>query len=83
MRHVLTSVIGGQNDLDATVSERTVGAGERLVICSDGVYRGVSDDLLRRLAAEGTVKAAAESIVAAALERDGRDNISALVVGDD
>lgn len=82
MRHVLTSVIGGQNDLDVTVTERTVGAGERLVICSDGVYRGVSDDLLRRIAGEGTVKDAAESIVAAALERDGRDNISAVVIGE-
>lgn len=81
MRHVLTSVIGGQNDLDVTVGEHVVEPGDRLVMCSDGVYRGVSDEMLRAIAAQGTVRDAASRIVDAALELDGRDNISAVVIG--
>jgi len=81
MRHVLTAVIGGQPDIDAVVSEHTLAEGERLVIVSDGVYRGVSDELLRRLTETGSVKEAAASIVSTALELDGRDNISAIVIG--
>jgi serine/threonine protein phosphatase PrpC len=80
MRHVLTAVVGGHNHLDVTVTEHTVEPGCRLVICSDGVNRGVSDDLLREIATEGSVEDAAAGIVAAALQRDGRDNISAVVV---
>jgi len=80
MRHVLTSVIGGQDTLDVVVTQRVVNDGDRLVMCSDGVYRGVSDELLGELAARGTVAEAAAAIVAAALERDGRDNISAIVI---
>ena len=81
MRHVLTSVVGGQGDLDVTVTEHVVEPGFRLVMCSDGVYRGVTDEMLRQISSQGTVKDAANAIVAAALELDGRDNISAVVIG--
>ena len=80
MRHVLTAVVGGQDEVDVEVAERKLWDGERLVICSDGVYRGVSDELLRELAVTGGVEEAAAAIVAAALERDGRDNLSAIVI---
>ena len=80
MRHVLTSVIGGQDVLDVTVTQHVVNDGDRLVMCSDGVYRGVSDELMCEIAGKGSVTEAAAAIVAAALERDGRDNISAVVI---
>ncbi len=80
MRHVLTAVIGGQDQVDVDVTEHIMDEGQRLVICSDGVYRGVSDELLCKLTSDGSVEDAAAAIVAAALERDSRDNISAVVV---
>ena len=80
MRHVLTAVIGGQDQVDVDVTEHIMDEGQRLVICSDGVYRGVSDELLCELTSDGSVENAAAAIVAAALERDSRDNISAIVV---
>ena len=80
MRHVLTAVVGGQKAIDAAVTRHMIAQQERIVICSDGVYRGVSDDLLAQLAGGGSVKEAAEAILAAALERDGRDNISVIVI---
>jgi len=80
MRHVLTSVVGGDSDLDVTVLEQPLETGDRLVMCSDGVYRGVSDDLLRELATKGTPQTAAQAILDAALDLDGRDNVSAIVI---
>src|SRR5262245_19739408 len=80
MRHVLTSVVGGQSDVDVTITERPIGPGDRLLLCSDGVHGGLSDEELQTLVQSGTVQSAAEAIVARALEVDGRDNISALVV---
>ena len=79
MRHVLTAVIGGQSTIDAAVTEITLEPGDRLVMCSDGVYRGVSDELIGELATDGSVQDAAAAIVSTALERDGRDNIAAIV----
>lgn len=80
MRHVLTSVVGGQPEVEVPITEHTLAPGERLLLCSDGVYGGVSDGQLRDLCGAGTVEAAANAIVAKALDVDGRDNISALVV---
>lgn len=80
MRHVLTSVVGGQSDVDVPVIEHPLADGERLLLCSDGVHGAISEQQLRDLTAAGTVEGAAEAIVAAALDADGRDNISALVL---
>jgi protein phosphatase len=83
MRHVLTRVVGGQADVDVPVTEHTIADGERLLLCSDGVHRGLTDEDLHALTRQGTVAEAAAAIVAAALTADGRDNISALVLGAD
>src|SRR3954467_14583827 len=44
MRHVLTSVVGGQSDVEVSVVEHALEPGERLLLCSDGAYNAVSND---------------------------------------
>jgi serine/threonine protein phosphatase PrpC len=81
MRHVLTSVVGAQDDLDVTVTSRPCVAGDAFVLCSDGVHGALPDDEIARLASRANgPRQAAETLVAAALDRDGRDNLTAVVV---
>ena len=81
MRHVLTSVIGSQDDVEVPVNARPALPGDRYLLCSDGVHGALEDNELWRLVREaGSARAAAETVVATALEHDGRDNLTAVVV---
>lgn len=56
-------------------------AGERFVICSDGLTNEVDDDGMREiLQANPDPQAASEELVRAAVEAGGRDNITVVVV---
>jgi protein phosphatase len=81
MRHVLTSVVGAQDEVDVAVSSRPLVAGDRVVLCSDGVHGPLDDAEIGRIVTRAAdPRAAAETLVASALERDGQDNLTALVV---
>jgi protein phosphatase len=82
MRHVLTSVVGAQDDLDVRPVSRPVEREDRLVICSDGVHGALDDQEIARIVSEARdPQAAAEQLVGRALEVDGSDNLTAVVVG--
>jgi PPM family protein phosphatase len=81
MRHVLTNVLGAREHADIHVSERALVGGEILLLCTDGVHNVLDGDALTKLILSGgDVDAVATSVVAAALERGSRDNVTALVV---
>lgn len=81
MRHVLTSVIGAQDDVDVGVDARRAAPQDRFVLCTDGVHGALADDDIWRLVCDASdARTAAEAVVATALERDGRDNLTAVVV---
>lgn len=81
MRHVLTNVIGAREQTDMDVGERPLGTGEVLLLCSDGLHGSIDDRTISSvLAAEPEVVAASAKLVELALERNGSDNITALLV---
>jgi protein phosphatase len=81
MRHVLTNVLGAREHIDMEVGERTLVGGERLLLCSDGLHGAVDDATIGEvMAAGGTPQDVADDLVRRALDRDGGDNITALVV---
>ena len=81
MRHVLTNVIGARDDTDVEVGERAVRPGATLLLCSDGLYGSLDEATLQiLLAGPGRLEEIAERLVFTALERNGSDNITALVV---
>lgn len=81
MRHVLTNVIGAREQTEIEVDERPLTDGETLLLCSDGLHGALDDKTIEGFMASQTDAAAlAEQLVQAALERDGSDNITALVV---
>jgi protein phosphatase len=84
MRHVLTNAIGAREETEVEVGERTLADGEVLLLCSDGLYGGVDNETLVSVMGSmntGTeVAAATDQLLGAALDLDGKDNITALLV---
>jgi protein phosphatase len=80
LRNVLTNVLGAREP-DIHVAERELADGEMLLLCTDGVHGVVDRETLATLlSADGDLRAIADSVVAAALERGSRDNVTALLV---
>ena len=81
MRNVLTNVLGARDQITVHLSERTITPGEMLLLCSDGLHGVLDGDALRDMLLDAPdVEVAAQRLVAAALERGSRDNVTALVV---
>ena len=80
--HVITNVVGG-NELGVTVEARAfeVQAGDRLLLCSDGLTEMVTNQAIAAtLDAESSPESAAKKLLAQANDGGGRDNITVLIV---
>ena len=77
----LTRTVGGRDAADApAVATATVAPGDRLVLCTDGVWDGVPDDAWPALVAGGTAVEIARRLVDHALCRGTSDNVTATVL---
>lgn len=76
-RHQVTQFCGMDGQASPDARELQLQPGDRVLLCSDGVCRELSDAQLARLCGEDE---AAAAIVQAAVEAGGRDNATALVV---
>jgi PPM family protein phosphatase len=81
MRHVLTNVIGARDQMDMDVGEMPLEAGDVLLFCSDGLHGALDDRAAETiLGDQPDPSAASAQLVQGALDRNGSDNITALVV---
>jgi protein phosphatase len=81
-RHVITNVVGG-NEAGVKVEAHAmeVRAGDRLLLCSDGLTEMVPNEAIAAtLLAEPEPEAACLSLLAQANEAGGRDNITVVIV---
>ncbi|MFM8219810.1 MAG: PP2C family protein-serine/threonine phosphatase [Planctomycetaceae bacterium] len=80
-RHILTNAFGCDHDHVFVESHyHELGPGDRLLLCSDGLYDMVSDDVIaRELASTVTPQLACDRLKDAALAAGGRDNVTLLV----
>lgn len=80
-KDALTRSIGTEEEVEVDVfGPFSVKNDSALLICSDGLYKTLSDDELRELfVRSGGVQGAAQSLVAAALEGGSDDNISVAI----
>jgi len=82
LRHVITNVVGGPNPgvkVEARAFE--VQAGDRLLLCSDGLTEMVtSETIIAALDQDTAPEPAARALVAQANDNGGRDNITVLIV---
>lgn len=80
-RNVLTRAIGQEATVKVDLGELELQAGDRLLLCSDGLYGMVADEEIAALiSAAGSSEAACRELVACANGRGGRDNISVLLL---
>jgi protein phosphatase len=81
MRHVLTNAIGAREETEVEIGERLLDTGDVLLLCSDGLYGDLDDaTLARSMSRDVGVVVAAQQLLDVALERGGRDNITALLL---
>lgn len=79
-RSILTRALGAGPDVRLDATARPVEPGDRLLLCSDGLFNEMADDELGSLVfTEGTPQAAADALLERALSRGGRDNVSVVV----
>ena len=82
MRHVLTKALGATETIDVDVSERRLRAGDRFLLCSDGLHGGVDDAAIGDvLSSAPSASDAVNRLLQSALGGPATDNVTALVVG--
>lgn len=79
--HIVTKAIGAADALDSEALEFRLQAGDRILLCSDGLTDVVPNvAIAAKLAHESTPQAAVDALIATAYEEGAPDNVSAVVV---
>ena len=80
-RHILTRALGVSSDVDVDLWELHLHDGDRILLCSDGLTDEIGPDQIGEiLTSVADPKAAARSLVDAALEHGGSDNVTCVVI---
>jgi protein phosphatase len=81
-QNILLRALGREPDVEVELNEVTVGAGDRLLLCTDGLTRIVNDDGLQAALERfrGDPQGACDHLVAAANAGGGPDNVTAVVI---
>jgi protein phosphatase len=81
-RNVVTRALSGGEDPEVDVKEISPAAGERYLLCSDGLFSVIGDERIAAILADrGTpLEEVSRRLVAAANAAGGPDNITALVL---
>jgi serine/threonine protein phosphatase PrpC len=80
-RHLLSRSLGNDLFVNVDTANHLVVPGDVLLLCSDGLYRSVSeDDMVHVVSKDMDLPAAAHELVALANQRDGGDNITVQLV---
>jgi serine/threonine protein phosphatase PrpC len=76
----ITRAVGGEATLELDLFRDRVHAGDRFLLCSDGLTREVPEAQIRIWLETPDIRQAADGLIGAALEAGGRDNVTALIV---
>jgi PPM family protein phosphatase len=80
-RAALTRCVGQPPPLEGDIVTHVVSAGDRYLVCSDGITRGITPrEIGKRLAEAESPSSACRTLVDLANERGGLDNATAVVV---
>lgn len=81
-RHILTAALGSGKEIQPDISERPVEmqAGDRILLCSDGLWSVVSEPEIADAVRPHPPAQACRALVDMALERGGPDNVTVLVL---
>ncbi len=80
-RNIVTRALSGSEDLEVDIQEVALQAGDRLLLCSDGVFTVLDDDqigeVLRR---ESDLDSLCHALIQGANDGGGPDNVTAVVL---
>ena len=80
-RNILTRALGIESALSVDTWELPIQADDRYLLCSDGLFNEIDDDRIAALlAGHDNPELTAATLVRAAVEAGGHDNVTALVV---
>ncbi|MBD3305523.1 SpoIIE family protein phosphatase [candidate division KSB3 bacterium] len=81
LNHALEEYVGKEGHLHPKTGSRQTQAGDRWLLCSDGLTKGLTGERLHDLLLQPlTPRETCHALIAAAKEADGSDNITAVVV---
>jgi serine/threonine-protein phosphatase Stp1 len=79
--NVITRAVGGGEEcLELDKVSGVLQAGDRFLLCSDGLSKAIDDDAIADLLGDGGGGEPATALIAAAIARAARDNVTALVL---
>jgi protein phosphatase len=78
-RSLLTRALDGRDAIEPDLSVREVRAGDRYLLCTDGLSGVVSEETIRATLATGDPRTAVDRLVDLALRGGGPDNVSCVV----
>ncbi len=82
MRNIITRAVGTDDLLEVDTLTLPRKRGDRWLLCSDGLYGMLTAQQLKTLLEEKDIETCAGTLLQAALEAGGRDNVSLIVVDD-
>jgi type VI secretion system protein ImpM len=78
--NVITRAIGGCDELEVEQCAFDVRVGDRLLLCSDGLYREMSTERIAELIRSGDAISVVETLLQHALRAEAADNVTVVVV---
>ena len=78
--HALTRAVGAAEQLTLDVLELEVYPDDAFLLCSDGLYHGLTSDVLGNALSLATPRAALQCLFDGALRGSARDNLTAVVI---
>jgi len=80
-RNIVTRAVGVDSTVDIDVIEMPVFDGDLLLLCSDGLTRGVrADDILRTVQQNGDLHEKTDRLIALANDAGGDDNVTVMLI---
>ena len=76
-KNIITRALGSQAEIELDYNEQELEPGDRIILCSDGLYRYVSDEEIANLSYQDRAE---EKLVNLANERGGKDNITVVII---
>lgn len=80
MKNIITRALGLEDDVDVDFYDMSLEAGDKLLLCSDGLTNHVTEDEILCLINSNETFDYAQKLINAANERGGTDNITAVIL---
>lgn len=78
--NIITRAVGVAEYLSLDVAHIDIQAGDRYLLCSDGLYRGMGNEELTELLTTPNINKCNDALIDSALNHGGRDNITTVLI---